>query len=396
MDRLAGEARWGMRCVAAVALSLMAGVAQVSAEVVLEVFTRAGCPRCELAGRFLGDLRAENPDLRIAVRRVDEDADALARLRALCQETGVTTPGVPAFRVGRHLVVGFADEETTGGQLRALVAGEGAVSDAAEVCPADGATDCLVPLETPDAVRTRLFGTLSVQGVGLPAFTVALGLLDGFNPCAMWVLLLLLSLLVNLHDRRRMAVVATTFVAVSGLMYFAFMAAWLNVFLLVGVSRAAQVALGAMALAVGALNVKDAAASGRGPSLAIPEGAKPGIYARMRRVLAAESLAPALIGVVVLAVLVNLIELLCTAGFPAVYTAILAAQPVSRSAHYGYLALYNLAYIADDALMVALAVVTLGRHKLAEREGRWLKLVSGLVMLALGGALVLAPGLLVV
>ncbi len=384
------------RGVAAVVLGLMASAAQVSAAVVLEVFTRAGCPHCERAGRFLESLRAETPQLRIDVRRVDQDAAALARLRALCQEAGVTTPGVPAFRVGSHLVVGFADEETTGGRLRALVAGDGGVSAGAEVCTAERGAGCVVPLDAPDAVRTRLFGTLNVQDLGLPAFTVALGLLDGFNPCAMWVLLLLLSLLVNLHDRRRMAVVATTFVAVSGLMYFAFMAAWLNVFLLVGVSRTAQVTLGLIALAVGALNVKDAAALGRGPSLAIPAGAKPGIYARMRLVLAAENLAPALVWVVVLAVLVNVIELLCTAGFPAVYTAILAAQPVSRPVHYAYLALYTLAYVTDDALMVVVAVVTLGRHKLAEHEGRWLKLVSGLVMLALGGALVLAPELLVV
>jgi hypothetical protein len=395
-----GRGRWWARRrgqgVAALMLGFAAGPALAHEDAVLEVFTRAGCPRCELAGRFLAGLQADRPGLQIESRRVDEDPAALARLRTLCEQAGVATPGVPAFRVGRHLVVGFADEATTGARLKFLLAGETAAPGVDEVCPAEAGAECVVPLDTADGVQTRLFGALSVQRLGLPAFTVALGLLDGFNPCAMWVLLLLLSLLVNLHDRRRMALIAATFVAVSGLMYFAFMAAWLNVFLLIGVSRTAQVVLGLVALVVGGLNVKDAVAFGWGPSLVIPAGAKPGIYARARRLLSVESLAPALAGVVILAVLVNLVELLCTAGFPAVYTAILAGQPLSRSAHYGYLALYNLAYIADDALMVALAVATLGRHKLAEREDRWMKLVSGVVMLALGGALVLAPGLLVV
>jgi glutaredoxin len=362
---------------------------------VLEVFTRAGCPRCEAAARFLVVLQAEQPGLRIQYRHVDVDTEALAQLRRAATEAGVTTPGVPAFRVGGALVVGCADEATTGARLRALLAGgAGAVADGACVPDAEGA--CTSPLAVDEGVRTRLFGTVTVDQLGLPLFTLVLGLLDGFNPCAMWVLLLLLSLLVNLRDRRRMTLVASTFVAVSGVMYFAFMAAWLNVFLLIGVSRLVQTALGLIALVVGFLNVKDALAVERGPSLSIPVAAKPGIYARMRTVLTAERLGPALLGVAVLAVLANVVELLCTAGFPAIYTAILARQPLSTASHYAYLGLYNLAYVADDALMVALAVVTLSRRRLDASVGRWLKLVSGLVMLALGGALVAAPQLLAV
>ena len=111
--------------------------------------------------------------------------------------------------------------------------------------------------------------------------------------------------------------------------------------------------------------------------------------------LRAERLGGALVGIAALAVFVNLIELLCTAGLPALYTAILSPQQLPAAAHYAYLGLYNLAYVADDSLMVALAVVTLGRRKLQEREGRWLKLVSGVVMLGLAAALLLFPRLLV-
>jgi hypothetical protein len=119
--------------------------------------------------------------------------------------------------------------------------------------------------------------------------------------------------------------------------------------------------------------------------------AKPGIYARARRVVTAENLSGALIGATLLAVLVNFIELLCTAGIPAVYTQILSSWELPRWLYYGYLGLYNAAYMFDDGVMLAIAVVTLSRHKLQEREGRWLKLVGGAVMLALGTLLIVKP-----
>jgi hypothetical protein len=240
-----------------------------------------------------------------------------------------------------------------------------------------------------------LLGPLRVRDVGLPAFTIVLGLVDGFNPCAMWVLLFVLSLLVNLKSRAKMGLIGGTFVLVSGLVYFAFMAAWLNLFLLVGVSRPTQVLLGLVAGVIGALNIKDFVAGGRGLSLAIPASARPAIYARMRAVLLAEHSGAALGGVIVLAVLVNVVELLCTAGFPAVYTRILTLRELPVWQYYAYLALYNAAYVVDDGLVLALAVVTLSRRKLQERAGRWLKLASGGVMLGLGALLIGRPAWLV-
>ncbi len=156
-------------------------------------------------------------------------------------------------------------------------------------------------------------------------------------------------------------------------------------------SRSPQVVLGGVAVVIGALNTKDFFAFGQGASLAIPAAAKPGLYARVRRILQAEHLAGALTGVTVLAVLVNTVELLCTAGLPAVYTQILTLRQLPWWAYYGYLGLYNVAYMLDDSLMLAVAVVTLGRHKLQEREGRWLKLLSGMVMLGLGIVLLFKP-----
>lgn len=342
----------------------------------IEVFVRTGCPHCEAAKAFLKELRRERPAVRIAIYDVAEDPVALQRLATLAAERGIANIGVPSFLIGAELIVGFLSAETTGTEILSTLDrhAQGTVSPAAV-----------------ESIQTKWFGELRVRDLGLPLFTIVIGLLDGFNPCAMWVLLFLLSLLVNLRDRLRMALIAGTFVAVSGLVYFAFMAAWLNMFFLIGLSRPIQIGLGGIALLVGAVNVKDFFALHHGISLSIPESSKPGLYARIRRILQAENIAGALTGIVILAGLVNLVELLCTAGFPALYTQILTLQQMPLLEYYGYLGLYNLAYIFDDSLMVMIAVGTLSHRKLQERAGRWLKLSSGLVMVALSAILLLQP-----
>jgi len=242
-----------------------------------------------------------------------------------------------------------------------------------------------------DSIALPLFGRLNVSDIGMPLFTIAVGLVDGFNPCAMWVLLFLLSILVNLRDRVRILAVAGTFVLVSGIAYFAFMAAWLNVFLIIGYLRPIQIGLGLLAITVGAIHIKDFFAFKQGISLSIPESAKPGIYQRVRKIVTAEHLSGAIVGAMVLAVLVNMVELLCTAGLPAMYTQILTLQQYPAWQNYAYLALYNVAYMFDDSIMVLLVVWTLGKRKLQQREGEWLKLVSGSVVLLLGLVMIFKP-----
>lgn len=336
----------------------------------LTVFVRTGCPHCADAKEFLAQLQLQRPELQIVYRAVDQDTDARAELLRISRANGLWPPGVPTFVIDGRVRVGFGDPQKSGPELVAFID-----QDAAPV----------------QVVETALFGTLNVSQLGLPLFTLALGLLDGFNPCATWVLLFLLSLLVRMKDRARIALVAGTFVLVSGAVYYAFMAAWLNVFLLVGMSNALRIGLAVLALLMGAVNVKDFIAFKKGISLSIPESAKPGLYARMRRVMQADALSASLLAVTALAVVVNFVELLCTAGLPAIYTAVLAQQGVSTAGHYAYLALYILAYMADDALMVAIAVIALGSNKMTETTGRWLKLLSGSVMVALGIVMLLKP-----
>ena len=371
------------------------GPAQVESD--LEVFVRQGCPHCEKAKAYLAHLQERRPKLTITVHDIGEDSQALLRLKALAAKFNVTQLGIPAFYVRGELVVGFQSGETTGKHLEELLGRPppdvGTPSEG--TCPLEPDVPCPPQAQSEVAGNPQItipfFGDRTLPDLGLPLFTVSLGLLDGFNPCAMWVLLFLLALLANLQDRRKMFLLAGTFVLVSGIVYFAFMAAWLNVFLLIGYVRIIQVMMGGLAVGIGLVNVKEFWTFGQGLSLSIPESAKPGLYARVRKILAAEHVSQAMLGILVLAILVNMIEFVCTAGFPALFTQVLSQQGLTTWEYYGYLGLYNLAYIADDSVMVTIAVVSLSHRKLQEREGRWLKLVSGLVMLGLGVFLLFAP-----
>ena len=337
----------------------------------IEVFVRDGCPHCAAAEEFLQRLELRYPELTVSLYEVSSDPRARERLFALSKQYGEERPGVPSFLICGAFYSGFSE-----------AAGSGEWIEQRLVDPA--AAPNRDRIDTP-------FGTLAVGELGLPLFTIALGLVDGFNPCAMWVLLFLLSILVNIRKRGRIVLIAGTFVLVSGLVYFAFMAAWLNLFLLIGFTRGLQLAIAAVALLIGAIHIKDFFALGKGVSLSIGDSVKPTFYLRVRNILHAETLWAALAGVIVVAVMVNIVELLCTAGLPALYTHILSLKPMPAVQYYAYLALYNVAYILDDTLMVVLAVVAMNKMKLQERQGRWLKLLSGAIIFALGLLLILAP-----
>jgi hypothetical protein len=188
-----------------------------------------------------------------------------------------------------------------------------------------------------------------------------------------------------------MLLVGGTFVFFSALVYFLFMAAWLNLFLVVGGAPVVTVIAGLVAVLIGALNVKDFFWFQAGPTLSIPDAAKPGLYHRVRGLLNAENLGTMLFGTVALALAANSYELLCTAGFPMVYTRVLTLQELSGWTYYGYLALYNLIYVLPLAAIVVVFTFTLGARKLSEREGRVLKLLSGVMMLGLGLTMLLRP-----
>jgi hypothetical protein len=413
----------------------------------LYIFWRNTCPHCPPALDFAKKLKERYPWLKLQRYELNQHAGNLVLYQKMAQKLGKPAGQTPAFFFCNQVMLGYYSEEQTGRKLEAnlvrcyehlekqmqekqeeqkiestsaragggfAIAGTaripvlaailalGQAAPSSEDASAGKLNEDFLDLEMPPAleetedesVSLPLVGEVKTSSLSLPALTLAIAGCDAFNPCAFFVLLSLMGLLVHARSRWRMAVVGGTFVLFSGVFYFLFMAAWLNVFLLTGHLPVITLVAGVLALAAAAINIKDYFWFKRGVSLSIPEGAKPGLFERMRRLSAATSVAPMLAGTLVLAAAANAYELLCTAGFPMIFTRVLTLRELPTSSYYGYLALYNVIYVVPLATIVAAFTLTLGRRKLQEREGRLLKLLSGVMMLELGGVLLIKPALL--
>ena len=353
-------------------------------------FWAANCPHCGEAKPFLAELAEHHPEVEVVEYDVWGERVAFGRLVKLAETHGQPLVSTPAILVGDRLWFGFSP----------TIADE--IEREVHRCLTLGCTD---PLATPaplppsvapdaEAVDLPLIGRLDPESLSLPVFTLVIGLLDGFNPCAFFVLLFLLSLLTHARSRRLMLLVGGTFVFCSGLMYFLFMAAWLNLFLVAGSLRGITLAAGLVAVLVGTINIKDFFLFKVGVSLSIPERAKPGLFARMRTLVHTSRIPAVLAGTLLLAITANAYELLCTAGFPMVYTRVLTLHRLEPWQQYLFLVFYNLVYVLPLLTIVLVFTFTLGAKKLSERQGRILKLLSGVMMLLLGGSLLLWPELL--
>ena len=359
--------------------------------VIVTFFWGEGCPHCEKERAFLQELRSRRPWLVVRDFEVWKNRENAALYRRVLQAARITRGGVPLTVVGTSVYLGFNEQNRRGIEEAVAFCRESGCPDGAALA---GAAALTAPGAGNGAVAIPFLGTIDASTVSLPLFTVIIAGLDSFNPCAFFVLLFLLSLLIHARSRRRMLIIGGVFVIISGIVYFLFMAAWLSLFMVIGQLAVITAAGGAIALVVGGINVKDFFFFKKGVSLAIPESAKPRLYERMRGLLKAPTLPAMLAGTAVLAVSANAYELLCTAGFPMVYTRVLTLHDLSTFQYYQYLALYNAVYVIPLAVIVAAVTITFGARKLTEWQGRQLKLVSGLMMLSLGALLIIDPSLL--
>ncbi|RLF94439.1 hypothetical protein DRN45_03365 [Thermococci archaeon] len=421
------------------------------------LFWSEGCPHCEAEKEYLNEIKDNYPGMEIIMYEATGSIEEYNLLKEFCDAYDVTFI-TPLIFIGNDYVSGFVDKETTGLEIKEKldyclehgcidpidkVKGIGKISKGEAVKISKTVPEVISLLEEyPNAsyivdiqygtnnymVRWRVkdieisveidsetgeivsgeknkeeeqisipfIGDVYPSEINLPLLTIMVGGLDGINPCAIWVLCFLMSFLIYMRDKKRMLIVGVTFVITSGIVYFMFMAAWLNFFLLVGYVDVMRIAIAILAITVGIINVKDFFFFKRGVSLTIPDSKKPSLMKRMRGLLKKESTFALILGTMALAFFANLIELLCTAGFPAIYTRILTLNALSALKYYLYLVLYNAVYVVPLMIIVVSFVVTMGRRKFTERQGRILKLVSGAIMLLLGLIMLLKPEILIV
>lgn len=296
------------------------------------------------------------------------------------------------------MIVGYHGDEWTGAQIDAQIrhclAEHCADSVTAFLAGPGGALSMRISeggALLPESFRLPLIGDVALATLSLPALTVVLGAINGFNPCAMWALVFLLGLLMGAKDHKRMWLLGLTFLFGSGLVYFLIMAAWLNVLLAIGAAAWIRVLVGVVALAASAWYLHDFWSNPPAVCEVSQGGNRQQMLGRLRRFALEEHLWPAMIGVLLLAIAVNLVELVCSAGIPAVYTQVLALAAIPVWQHYGYLLLYNVIYMLDDIVMFSVAVLTLQVSGIGVRYARANRLVGAVVLAVIGLMLLFKP-----
>ena len=340
-----------------------------------------GCSHCKDAIEWIPQLEAAYPNLTVEKVPVRGDDAAKARFTETARKFGVEPQGLPAFFLGDDAFFGFYKDKTCAGLIDKVRALSGISGD--EAC------------ESANEISVPFLGSIRVDRVSLGQLTLVLGLLDSLNPCAIWVLTFLLSLLAHTRNRKKVLLVGGTFVVVSGVVYFAFMAAWLSLFNVIGMHKAITIILGGVAIVMGLINLKELFFFKKGVSLMIPDSAKPKIATRARKILSEQNMLLAFIGTAVLAGFANVVELGCTVGLPAIFTKVLTSRGIGTGMQLAYMALYNVYYVIPLAIIVGIFAWTMGHFRVTEKTGKILKLISGLVMLSLGVIMLVKPELLV-
>ncbi|MCD9622695.1 hypothetical protein [Rhabdothermincola salaria] len=357
-------------------------------EVVVEVFWGDGCPHCEALLQFLDELTGRVDGVTVVAREVWYDRAAQQLMGERARAIGVRSDAVPLTIVGDQAWVGYSGP--IGAQIEAAV-----LRQRGGAAPAPSGGDAVPDAGEATVIDVPLVGEVDVQGRSLLVATALIAVVDGLNPCSLWVLTMLLALVLHTGSRRRVAAIGGTFLFVTTLVYGLFIVGVYGAMSLVGSLGWIRALVAVFAICFGLVNVKDYLWFGAGPSLTIADERKPRLYRRARSLAGADLALPAaLVAAAVMAAGVALVELPCTAGFPVVWSDLVANTGASGATFGVLLAVYLVVYLLDELVVFGAAVVTMRVTKLQERHGRALKLVGGMVMIVIGFTIVTAPQVL--
>ena len=382
------------------ALFLLAGAVTAKSLPEIHFFWAEGCPHCEQERLFLDKLIETYPDLVVSDYEISKNTDNVKLLQQIAKELKATASGFPTpFTViGDQYVVGYLSDETTGQTIEKMVV----------LMAENGYKDIVSKLEDvnkpvvladrsgllPETVSLPLLGDINTKKLSLPLLTIVIGLLDGFNPCAMWALMFLITLLIGMKDRKKMWVLGSAFILTSGFVYFLLMSAWLNVFLLLGFVIWIRIIIGLVALVAGGYNLRDYIINKNGTCKVTGNKKRQDIFEKLKIITQKKEFIFALGGIILLALAVNLVELVCSAGLPAIYTQVLALSNLSSWQYYSYIVLYVFFFMLDDLVVFAIAMTSLRAVGIDGKYARFSHLFGGIIMVIIGIIILFKPELL--
>jgi len=352
--------------------AFLSGLGNVSAQKIpiLEFFYSDTCPHCHDEIAWFPKLEKEFPDLEIRKYEITTNPSNAAYLEKRLAEVGMEFPGVPINLIENESIIGFNNAEIIGKQIIETL-GKHFYGE----------------ITTPSSEfikKIPFLGEVDFSTWRWPTIAAALGFVDGFNPCAMWVLIALLAILINMEDRSKMILVGSVFIFASFVIYGVALVAWLKVFEFIKFIEPIRWILGVLALIASFYSIRAALKNPSGACQVTSSDGKKSIMERMNKFLHEPRFWIALSGMVALAFSVNLIELVCSAGIPAIFTGLLSISDVSSFEKWLAILIYLVFYMLDDVVVFALAVWSMQLKILSGRGHFYLQLFGGILIGALG------------
>ena len=331
------------------------------------------CPHCEAEREWLKTIKEDYKDYvnvyEFEVWHNDKNSEKMEKVKELFNES---QSGVPFTVVGETEYVGYS--EVLSSRLEDKIKSYAGLES------------------NPNEIKLPLLGKVNMKNVSLPLVALVLGLIDGFNPCAMWILLFLINMLFGMKNKKRAWILGYSFLLTSGLVYFLSMLG-INFILGVATIKYMKIAIAIFILVAGILNLKKYLKIRKEDvgCTVVDEKKRKNITAKMKKIKNSDKFVVALLGTIILAASVNLIELACSLGFPVIFTEMLNINNVKGLMKIIYLLIYIVCYMLDDIIVFTVSMFTLEATGITNKYNKLCTLVSGIIMILMGALLILKP-----
>ena len=369
-------------------------------EINLYLFHSQDCTHCQSERKWLESIKDKYDNLNIYEYEITRNSDNSALLDKVKERLSSTSNYVPYTVIGEQHWIGWNEDnkakiteaiENYDFSKRDIVNevinnidGEKIGNNDDSIENNDDKTEFTVPV----------LGKIDAKKVSLPIMAMVIGFVDGFNPCAMWVLIFLISMLLGMKDKKKMWILGLTFLIFSGLVYLLFMLAWLNIAVSLSSIRWIQLIISAVALIGAFVNLrsyfKSVIKKDEGCEV-VDNKKRKKLMERIKKYTSEKSLLLAMLGVMALAFSVNLIELACSAGLPLIFTQVLALNNLNALQYGIYIFIYLLFFLIDDIVVFVIAMKTFELTGISTKYTKYSHLIGGLIMLIIGLLMIFKP-----
>lgn len=360
-----------------------------ASEIDIYFFYQSSCPHCKDEHEYLNDLD-QDENINIHYYQVDGSKKNQNLLKTVKKVFKMDDSYVPYIVIGSNNYTGF--NETVSTRIEEDIKNYND-KECDVVASILGTKESCVKIDKDNKENFNLpiLGNINVKNTSLLIISIIIGFIDGFNPCAMWVLLFLISMLLNMKDRKRMWILGLTFLFTSAMVYFLIMNSWLNIVLTMSQISIVRYLIGLVAIIGSIINLKSYFKSNSSGCEVVDERKRTKIFTRIKNYTQKKSLIISLFGIISVAISVNVIELACSAGLPLIFTQILAINNLGFLLRMFYMIIYIFFFMIDDLIIFFIAMKTLKITALSTKYKKYSHLIGGILMLLIGVLLIFKP-----